>query len=232
MLITIGKRAFEENDLVRAEKLLREAIGSGANYADIQYILGLIYHRWGKYNQAVERFERALAINPEYTEALLSLSITHNDMGRYEEARAAYQRANQSVVRSGHPSEGNLFRGKIANLHAELGGLYLALGHYQDAIEEYRKALRVAPSYPDLRLKLATALREAGRLREGLAEVEQVLSAHPGNIPALTQQGILHYLLEDRAAARRAWEEALYREPVNKLIQLYLTILDREAAGR
>jgi tetratricopeptide (TPR) repeat protein len=230
-LITIGKRAFEERDFFRAEKLLREALGGGANYPDIHYILGLIYHQWGKLHQAIEYFEKSIELNPAYTEALLSLSITLNDMGRYEEAKAAYQRASASVSPPGEHTRGSLFRGKIANLHAELGGLYIALGQNEDAIQEYRKALSVAPEFPDLRVRLAVALREAGRMEEGLAEVEHVLEGRPGEVSALIQQGILLYLLGKKENARRAWEEALFRDPLNKLVQLYLHTLEREAAG-
>ncbi|MBI5419564.1 MAG: tetratricopeptide repeat protein [Deltaproteobacteria bacterium] len=230
-LVTIGKRAFEEKDFFRAEKLLREAIGGGANFADLYYILGLIYHQWGKLHQAVEYFEKSIALNRDYTEALLSLSITLNDMGRYEEAKAIYRRASRSVAHPGEPSRGGLFRGKIANLHAELGELYLALGQFEESIREYRKALTVAPEFPDLRVRLAVALREAGRIAEGLEEVERVLADHPGNVSALVQQGILLYLSGARGPARRAWEEAHYRDPLNKLVQLYLNTLDRESAG-
>ena len=230
-LITIGKRAFEENDFFRAERVLREAIEGGASYADLFYILGLIYHQWGKLHQAIEYFEKALGLNPTYTEALLSLSITLNDMGRYEEAKAVYQRASESVPHMGEPTRGNLFRGKIANLHAELGELYLALGQNEEAIQEYRKALMVAPDYPDLRIRMVVALREAGKVAEGLEEAEKVLAGHPENVPARIQQGILLYLSGRKGNARRAWEEALFRDPTNKLVQLYLNTLDRETVG-
>lgn len=229
-LITVGKRAFEEKDFFRAEKLLREAIGGGANYADLQYILGLIYHQWGKLHRAVEHFEKAVALNPDYTEALLSLSITLNDMGRYEEAKSVYRRASHSVARGGEPSRGGLFRGRIANLHAELAELYLALGQIEESIREYREALAVAPEFPDLRVRLAVALRDAGRVGEGLEEVERVLADRPGDVSALVQQGILLYLSGRMGEARRAWDAALYRDPLNKLVQLYLNTLDREAA--
>jgi tetratricopeptide (TPR) repeat protein len=231
-LITIGKKAFEEKDFFRAERILREAIEGGACFADLYHILGLIYHQWGKLHQGVEYFEKALGLNPTYIEALLSLSITLNDMGRYEEAKAAYRRASKSVVHTGEATRGSFFRGKIANLHAELGELYLALGQNEEAIQEYRKALTVAPEYPDLRIRMVVALREAGKVAEGLEEVEKVLCGHPDNVPARIQQGILLYLSGKRENARRSWEEALFRDPTNKLIQLYLNTLDRETTGR
>lgn len=231
-LVTIGKRAFEEKDFFRAERVLREAIGSGASYSDLHYILGLIYHQWGKLHLAVDYFEKALELNPSYTEALLSLSITLNDMGRYEEAKTVYRRASESVEVAGKSTPGGIFRGRIANLHAELGELYLALGRNEDAILEYRKALAAAPEYPDLHVRMVVALREAGRTAEGLEEAEKVLAGHPGNVPARIQQGILFYLSGDQASARRTWEEALFRDPTNKLVQLYLNMLDRESTGK
>ena len=114
------------------------------------------------------------------------------------------------------------------NLHKELGELYLALGQYDDAIREYRHALSVAPEYPDLRVRLVTALREAGRTDEARAEVEGFLAETPGNAAALIQKGILHYLAGEKPLALRAWEEALYKDPLNKIVQVYLNTLDRE----
>lgn len=229
-LITIGKRAFEEQDFFRAEKLLREALGEGADFPDIHHRLGLIYHRWGKLLQAVEHFEKSIALHPGYTESLLSLAITLNDLGRYDEARDAYEKANATVTGpGGDPTQGNFFRGRIANLHAELGKLYTALGQHEEAAREYRKALAVAPDYPDLRVRLAVALREGGLLEEALQETGRALQEHPGQGAALAQRGIVLYLLGRREEARRAWEEALYRNPSDRLIRLYLNTLDREA---
>lgn len=229
-LIFVGKRAFGEKDFRRAEKLLREAIDGGANYADLHYTLGLIYHHWGKLEEAVTHFEKSISVNPHYTECLLSLAITLNDLGRYEEAKEAHRRAGASLTRPGKVAMGNLFGGKIANLHAELGGLYLALGRNEEAIGEYRRALRIAPGFVDLRVKLAVALRETGRLMEGLSEVERALTDHHGLVPGLAQRGILLYLIGKKEEARRSWEEALSRDPLNKLVQLYLNTLDREEA--
>jgi len=227
-LIRMGKNAYSEAECLRAERHLLEALAGGSIYPDIHYTLGLIDHQRGNYRQAVERFGQAVSLNPDYTEALLSLSITLNDMGRYDEARDAYDRAAEIISRKGGAPGENLFRGRIANLHKELGELYLALCQHDDAIREYRRALSLAPGYPDLRVRLVTALREAGRTDEALKEVDSFLAEKPGNAAALIQKGILHHLAGDRATARRAWEEALYKDPLNKIVQVYLNTLDRE----
>ncbi|MBP2668300.1 MAG: Tetratricopeptide repeat protein [Deltaproteobacteria bacterium] len=226
-LIRMGKSAYGEMDFLRAERLLREAVAGGAKYADIYYTLGLIEHQRGNFRLAVERFGEAVAANPDYTEALLSLSITLNDMGRYEEARSAYGKAADVLSRDGAQPQENMFRGRIANLHKELGELYLALGQFDRAITEFREAIAVAPWYPDIRIRLVVALREAGRPEEAMSEVDAYLAVSPGSAPALLQKGILHFLSGDRSLARRSWEEALYREPLNRIVQVYLNTLDR-----
>ncbi|MEW6720038.1 MAG: tetratricopeptide repeat protein [Thermodesulfobacteriota bacterium] len=227
-LIRLGKDAFMKMDYARAERHFREALEGGAEYPDIHYTLGLIDHQKGNYRQAADRFEKAISLHPEYTEALLSLSITLNDMGLYEDARRAYDRASIVLSRHGVPPERNMVRGRVANLHKELGELYLALGQFDEAIFEFRKALAAAPRYPDLRVRLVTALREAGRAEQAMAEVDAFLSEAPGNPAALVQKGILLYTAGNRAKARAAWEEALYRDPLNKVVQLYLNTLNRE----
>jgi tetratricopeptide (TPR) repeat protein len=73
-----------------------------------------------------------------------------------------------------------------------------------------------------------TALRESGRTDEARNEVDAFLAETPENAAALIQKGILHYLAGEKAQARRAWEEALYKEPLNKIVQVYLNTLDRE----
>jgi tetratricopeptide (TPR) repeat protein len=227
-LVRLGKGAFAKMDYERAERHLREALAGGAEYPDIHYTLGLIDHQRGNYRQALDHFAKAVSIHPEYTEALLSQSITLNDVGRYEEARAAYDRAVRILSRYGIPPERNMLRGRIANLHRELAEIYLALGQHDEAVFEFRKALVVAPGYPDLRVRLVTALREAGQAEEALAEVDAFLVEAPGHAPALIQKGILLYLSGEAESARRAWEEALYRDPLNRIVQIYLNTLNRE----
>lgn len=227
-LIRMGRNAVSEAECLRAERSLLEALEAGATYPDIHYTLGLIDHQRGHYRRAAERFVQAVSLNPDYTEALLSLSITLNDMGRYDEARDAYDRAAEILSRTGGSPGENLFRGRIANLHKELGELYLALDQYDDAIREYRRALSVAPGYPDLRVRLVTALREAGRTNEARDEVDAFLAEAPENAAALIQKGILHYLAGEKSRARLAWEEALYKDPLNKIVQVYLNTVDRE----
>ena len=47
--------------------------------------------------------------------------------------------------------------------HNLLGGVYLDMGMYPKAVEEYRRAYEIGPSYPVASLNLELALRSAGQ---------------------------------------------------------------------
>ena len=68
----------------------------------------------------------------------------------------------------------------------------------------------------------------AGRTDEARDEVDAFLAESPGNAAALIQKGILHYLAGEKMRALRAWEEALYKDPLNRIVQVYLNTLGRE----
>src|SRR4029078_2318996 len=97
------------------------------------YVLGCIVHQWGRLTEAEGMFKQALQINPAYTEAALNLAVTYNDLGKYREAKEFYKRAlaaSNSAPRSLDPCA----KGKIANMHAEIGAAYHAVGMYADAV--------------------------------------------------------------------------------------------------
>ena len=77
------KREFE-----KAETLLRQVLESDDRFADVHDMLGVIAHSRGNFIAAEKHFERALAINPSYTEAALILllpwpgMLTHESRGK------------------------------------------------------------------------------------------------------------------------------------------------------
>src|SRR5262245_64116739 len=168
-LIQLGRDHYERGEYDKAERLLSEVTRTARGYADTFNMLGVIYHDQGRFAQAQEAFEQALHINPNYTEAALNLAVTYNDLGKYHEAKEVYTRA---MTRSrGEPRMLDPFaKGKIANMHAELGDAYAGLAMSDEAVREYEKALTLCPSFVDIRTKLALALRDMGRPDDALRE--------------------------------------------------------------
>jgi len=222
-MLRIGKQHFDHKRYAEAEHFLRRVVEHNPRYADVFNMLGVISHVEGKFASAIDNFEKALRINPRYTEALLNLAVLYNDLGQYEKARALYSRLKGRRASSTLAIE-PVLRGKLSNLHADIGDIYRSIGLFNMAIEEYRKALSLNPTYVDIRTKLGQALRENGDSRESLAELKEVLKEKSAYSPALIQLGVTYYTMERTGEAKKAWKTALEREPGNEYATMYLRL--------
>jgi tetratricopeptide (TPR) repeat protein len=184
-------------------------------------MLGVICHARGNFAQAEHHFERALTINPNYTEAALNLAVTYNDRGKYEAARQVYARIKGTP---GGTLQGldPFARGKIANMHAEVGQAYADAGLVREAITEYEKAVGLCPQFADLRTRLGTLLREANELPRAREQYEAAVAARPSYVPARVQLGVTLLSLGESDAAREQWSKVLEIEPENVRAKMYL----------
>jgi tetratricopeptide (TPR) repeat protein len=223
-LLKLGREAYRKKEYSRAESYLAQVVEDQGAFADVFNMLGVIYHDRGLFSKAQKNFERALSINPNYTEAALNLAVTYNDLGRYEEARAIYARVLE--VGKNEPGELDPFvRGKVANLYADIGDIYQSAGLYDTAAVEYRRALTLGPGFVDIRLKLAQSLRDAGKREEALEELRRVIQERPSFVPARVHLGITLYSMGRLAEAVAEWQEALRLEPDNRSCQMYLNLI-------
>src|SRR3954464_15602598 len=96
-LLVLGREHFDRREYERAEHVLRQVLDHTDRYADVYNMLAVILHERGDFVAAQRFFERAVELNPNYTEALLNLSVTYNDLGKYEAARQVYGRIKRAA---------------------------------------------------------------------------------------------------------------------------------------
>jgi tetratricopeptide (TPR) repeat protein len=221
--LTLGRSYYEKKDYARAEQYLSQVVEQNQSFADVYNMLGVIYHDQGQYQKAQRAFEAALRLNPSYTDAALNLAVIYNDTGKYQQAQEAYR---QALSHSG-ASKGHLDRyvqGKLANMYAEIGDVYLSAGFYPEAIAEYERALRLGPTFVDIRLRLAGACRDAGRRDEAIEQYQEIVKQNPGFIPARLSLGLAYHAAGRRADAVVQWEEVLRLAPGNRNAEAYLQL--------
>jgi tetratricopeptide (TPR) repeat protein len=225
-LLVLGREHYAKREFEKAEQLLRMVLEEEDRYADVHDMLGVIAHSRGNFLVAERHFERALEINPSYTEAALNLAVTYNDRGKYEKARDVYSRIK--VGASGTTAGLDPFaRGKIANMHADLGQAYYDAGLAREAIGELEKATALCPHFADLQTRLGAILRETHDMPGARARYEAALAHKPTYVPALLQLGVTLLSLGDTNGAEANWKKVIELEPENSQGKMYLRMLER-----
>lgn len=220
--LALSRELYQSGKYGEAREHLQAVLAAHDDFADVHNMMGVVHYETGDTEAARASFQRAVEINPHYTEAALNLSVCFNEVGDYERAREVYDRARSSPDAGGLEKLDAFARGKIANLHRDLGDAYVAVHLLDHAAREYRKALRVCPTFPDIRTRLANTLRDQGRLDDALDEYEGLVESSPDFVPARIHYGVTLWQSGRVAEARAQWERALELDPENRTCHVYL----------
>lgn len=109
--------------------------------ADEHLRIGKIYYSLRLLDEAIEEYQKALRLSPNFADIITQLGIALRDKGRYDEAIAEFAKAKQSNPRY-----------IPARLH--LGITYYSQGFYGLAEEEWREALVFDPDNSAVRTYL------------------------------------------------------------------------------
>ena len=228
--LALGRFHYVRREFARAEQYLTQVVEGNPTFADVYNMLGDCFHDQGHYQKAQRAFEAALRLNPAYTDAARTLASTYNDTGRYKEAQEAYQQA-LSTAGAAPGQLDNFVRGKLANMYADIGDVYLSSGLYLEAIAELRRALALCPNFVDIRARLAAALRDSGRRDEAIVEYEEVVRQNPVFIPGRLNLGLSLYAAGRKSEAADQWNEVLRVSPGNHSAELYLKFAGIDPSG-
>lgn len=216
-----AKYFFQTHNFHKAEDLFKKVIASKKEFADVYNYLGLISHEKGRYDEAIQYFEKALGKNPRYTEALLNLSILYNDMGDYDKAKKLVEQSRKESKKTKTAID-PFIRSKLANKHAEVGDWYRGVGAFDQAIDEYKKALDLESKYSDIRTKMAVCYREMGQHKTALDELKQAIKDNLRFADAQVQMGVTFYAMGKKAEALKTWKAAKQKFPRHKTLEMYL----------
>ncbi|MFO0677460.1 MAG: tetratricopeptide repeat protein [Polyangiaceae bacterium] len=223
-LLVLGREHYANKEFDKAEPLLHDILAADDRFADVHDMLGVIAHQRGNFVAAEHHFERAVSLNPNYTEALINLAVTYNDRGKYDKAREVYQRI-QGPSGAGSLGSDSFARGRIANMHAEVAQAYHDAGLLREAATEYEKAIALCPQFADIRTRLGTLLRELHEYRLAREHYEAAVAARPTYVPARLQLGVTLLAMGDPYSAEEQWHRVLEADPDNARAKMYLRML-------
>lgn len=132
------------------------------------FVRGLIHREKGEYDQALAEAERAINIDPSYANAFVLLATVYYYTGDAEKGLEQMEKAIR--LNPHHPH----------NYPFHLGQAYFVLQRYPEAIAAFKRGLNQHPQSERLRVWLAAAYAQAGKLEEAKWEAEQLLVEDPG----------------------------------------------------
>lgn len=212
-----------------AEKLLKAAIQNHEADVDkegeLHNLLGLIYHKQSKFSDALNEFKTALKNDQSYIEALLNMTVTLCDLSRYDEARDVFSKV---VKEESYALKQPKFVLKsLAEKHAELAKSYQESGLSGEAIQEYRKAISLSDSSPEVRVELAKIFIHSEQYDRGDKELEEAEKKFPKSAEIQLWRGISSFLLNQKAKARGCFQKASDLDANLPTVDGYLKISEK-----
>ncbi len=144
-----------------------------------------------RWEEAVDAYERVLAIDPGYAAAWNNLGLLQHRMGHYARAGECYRAA----LDAGETCPQAAFN--LGSLHEDLGDL-------PAAITWYRRALELEPDYADAHFNLAGVLGKSGRAAAAATHWRRYLELDLGSPWAEIARSHLADLVEAPAGRERA----------------------------
>lgn len=158
-----------------------------------------LLHR-GREDEAIARYQKALAIEPSYGLAHHNYGCALLKLGRVDEAIDRFQKAlifhkgfypaehylGVALLRQGRVEEAAVQFGKtlqmqpdFAEAHYHLGNLRLQSGQTDEAVAHFRKAVALQPTSAEALNDLGVALSQKGQFDEAFSHFQKALELQP-----------------------------------------------------
>lgn len=223
-LFVRGTEMFKSNKLREALVIFEDLIDTNPEHIQAYFYLGNIFHMKGQIGKAIRAFNKVLSLDPNHTDASISLSVLLNDIGKYEEAKKIYDEADKNVKINTTGITDNHINKKFSLKHFEIAELYLTYNRFEEAIFEYNKAIGLDPEHLELRIKLAKVYAKKGFIAKAFEELKKLKRENPGYSEARVALGLLYYGNGNILEAQNEWQAALYKDPANTEIKMYLEL--------
>ena len=205
-----AEQLLQKKQWTAAQKILEKGILEVEKTAKAYHLLGLALYHQGFFGASLSRFQKACEMekNPEY---FLNLSLALNEMGKYEEAKKAYEKALHIQTQS---QEQN-WKEEVAERHQQTAQIYLKKNQFKLALEEYIKGSQFHQTQ-EVQLAIAELLWKVNQKETAEKYLKNFLNLYPHNIKARLTLANWYFENKQIAQAVNEWESILKIQSNNK----------------
>jgi tetratricopeptide (TPR) repeat protein len=199
MFEKLGQRSW----IRKCDELLRPDDSSTSIYARIWYTKGTALGNLGKYEQAIECFDKAIKINPNEPKIWYTKGIALGNLGKYEQAIECFDKGHVE------PNDQDININKGTALHY--------LGKYEQAIECFDKAIKINPNEPDAWCGKGISLDYLCKYEQAIECFDKAIKINPNEPDVWYNKGTaLHYLGKYEEAIK-CYDKSIGIDPDNAI---------------
>uniref|UniRef100_A0A8C3G4M1 dolichyl-phosphate-mannose--protein mannosyltransferase n=1 Tax=Cyclopterus lumpus TaxID=8103 RepID=A0A8C3G4M1_CYCLU len=216
-MVNLGRLLRSSNENTEAESWYKRAL-QVTRKVDNLTPLGALYYNTGRYEEALQVYKEAAALQPDSTDILLALAQVLAMSGRTKEA----EKMTIDIIAR---------EGSCIECYRLLSAIYSKRGNYTEALNALDRALQQSPGDLTVRAELhfskGNQLREMNQLDQAFESYELAVELKPDQSQAWMNMGGIQHIKGDYAAARMYYKRALLLSPGSKLLKENLAKLDR-----
>jgi Flp pilus assembly protein TadD len=183
-----------------SESLFRHTLAVTENNYLAHKALGVVLGMQGRSDEAIDQFQEALHLVPDYADACDGLGVALDRKGRIDEA---IQQLHKAVR----------LRPGLADFHYDFGVVLGEKGQVDEAINQFQEAVRLKPDYAEAHNNLGMTLGQKGRLDEAIDQFRETIWLKPDYIEAHYNLGVALNLKGQADAAIQQFQETIRLKP-------------------
>ncbi|MDA0746579.1 MAG: tetratricopeptide repeat protein, partial [bacterium] len=196
---TLGIYYRNHNKLEHALEAYQQAIKASPNPRH-WFSTGTLQSTLGRKQEAIESYQKAIALKSDFAEAYSNLGNTYQDLKQYENAIASFQKSVD-------------LNPNFADAYSNLGNALQAIGRTEDAIVYFQEAVAHKPDFAEARYNLGNVFLAQGQFEKAIPHYRQAIQINPNLSGAYYNLGNAYYNLSQFENALKNYLQALSLEP-------------------
>ena len=196
IILTIQRNRIWRDDITLWEDTLKKYPNSKRANAN----LGREYLKKGELNLALEKLQKAVALEENNYMAYVNLGIVYSQLEQYDSAIEALKKAVKIFP-------------NYDKTHNTLGNLYIKKKEFNRALESYQKAVKINPEFAEAYCNMGNAYMELKLYKEAEASYTKALEIDKNFYGAFLNLGTFYTSINQDEKALECFNKALNLKP-------------------